>query len=58
MKQFAICFEKLDPTRVLDPAIPNLQYEVIGESLCVNIFLGGGGRTKVAPQGEINFPCD
>ena len=48
MKQLAICFGKLDLTRVLDPAIPNLQYEVIGESLCVNIFLGGGG-TGVVP---------
>ena len=48
MKQLAICFGKLDPTKVLDPAIPNLQYNIIGESLCVDIFLGGG-RTWVAP---------
>ena len=41
MKQLAIRFGKLDPTKVLDPVIPNLQYDVIGESLCVDIFLGG-----------------
>ena len=48
MKLLAICFEKLDPTIVLNPEIPDLQYEVIGESLCVDIFLGGGG-TGVDP---------
>ena len=26
MKQLAIRFGKLDPTKILDPAIPNLQY--------------------------------
>ena len=45
MKQLAIRFGKLDPTRVLDPVIPNLKYSSIGE--CVDIFLGGG--TGVAP---------
>ena len=49
MKQLVICFGKLDPTIVLDPAIPNLQYEVIGDSLCIDIFLGGGFRTRAAP---------
>ena len=43
MKQLAICFGKLDPAIVLDPAIPNLQYKVIGESFCVLIFSGQGG---------------
>ena len=33
MKQLAIRLGKLDPTRVLDPAIPDLQYKVNGESL-------------------------
>ena len=42
MKQLAICFGKLDPTIALDPAIPNLQYKVIGVSFCVLIFSWGG----------------
>ena len=50
MKQLAICFGKLDPTIVLDPAIPNLQYNVIGELyFCLLIFSWGRGGTKVAP---------
>ena len=67
MKQLAICFGKLDPTIVFNPAIPKLQYEVIGESLCVDIFLGGGLNqgSSLHPTGQrqthkggINSPCD
>ena len=41
MKQLAIRFGKLDPTKILDPAIPNLEYKVVGEFFLCRYFLGG-----------------
>ena len=67
MKQLAIRFGKLDPTKILDPAIPNLEYKVVGEFFLCRYFLGGGrnrgsslrptGRRQTH-QGGINSPCD
>ena len=46
MEQLTIRFGKLDPIRVSNPAIPDLLYDVIGET--VSIFSCGGG-TGLAP---------
>ena len=41
MKQLAVRFGKLDPTKVMDPAIPKLQNNVIGELFFFQYFFEG-----------------